>query len=442
MPIIILIPTVICIIALCRVSVQRVFLDLFIPIFILFPTYYYWKVAALPPVDLAESVLFPLGVAICITEIKRWRFDIMDAFIALFIFCCYYADSENKKSTTSTFEFFFALCHILVPYMAGKLLIEHNGMRVAVVKRIVFCLFIACIISAYEYRMGQNPFSLLTARYFPGEQFFWHTSIRWGFGRVSGPYGQSELAGMVFFFGLVLALWLSYNHLWEPKFRNAAWLPFKKSTVITIVITFTLLMTQARGPWIGTLAAIPIAFLGRARRVLRATVLLTVFFLVFGSIGFVVLKAYSSASAVTQSSEQENAQYRAQLIDHYWPIAKQGGAWGWGADFPRADGQVSIDNEYLFVALVQGMVGLAAFVAVALGAVYNCAMAAIYNPTKADRSFGFSLLGIEIGLIVTLFTVFLGTQSYEIFFLLAGWSQAIRIRPSTLPQLAVEQVYT
>jgi len=445
MPIIILIPTVICIFALFRASVQRVFLNLYIPIFTMFPVYYYWKVAALPPVDLSEAILLPLGIAIVVKEIRWWRFAPMDIWVVLFIFTSWYADARNGHSTASTFDLFASLCTALVPYMAGKLLIEANGMRTAVIKRMLFCLFLACITSMYEYRMGKNPFTLVIARFFPDESFPWKTQIRWGFGRVSGPFGQSELAGMMLFFGLVMTLWLGYNHLWEPKFSRARWLPGKKSAVIGWTIGIVLLMTQARGPWIGTVAAVPIALIGRARRVGRAAMLVAVFLVAGGLAAYVGLKAYANADNPTTSSEQENAQYRSELLDHYVPVAEAGGAWGWGQDFPRIGGQGSIDNEYLFVALTQGSVGLLAFCMIALESLYYMLSGALHNATQRDRYFNYSLLGIFVGLLITIFTVFLGNQPYQLFFLLAGWSQAARfgeVGRSIQPQRALVQVYT
>jgi hypothetical protein len=441
MPIVILIPTLICILALFRDSVQKAFLNIYIPIFMMFPVYYYWKVASLPPVDLSEAVLLPLGIAILVKEARRWRFAPMDIWVAIFIFTTYYADSINEKSNTaSTFDLFDSLCIALVPYMAGKLLIEHNGMRTAVAKRMVFCLFCASIISVYEYRMGQNPFTLAVARFFPDERFPWKTQIRWGFGRVSGPFGQSELAGMIFFFGLILTLWLTWNHYWEPRFRHAEWLPLKKSTIIAVTIGTVLLMTQARGPWIGSVVAIPIALIGRARRTLRAALILGTCFLVLTPIAYIGLKIYTSGPI--SSEAQENAQYRQALLDNYIPIAEQGGAFGWGQDFPRAMGQGSIDNEYLFVALTQGWVGLLTFSLICIESLYYLTYGAIFNPSPRDRYFAFSLLGVFIGLMITIFTVFLGNQPYELFFLLAGWSQAQRVKRVKRPALTFEQVYT
>ena len=442
MPIIILIPTVICVFALFRVSVQKVFLNLYIPIFMMFPVYYFWKVAALPPVDLSEAILLPLGIGIFAKEIRRWRFAPMDVWVGVFLFTTYFADAAHHLSTASTFDLFASLCTALVPYMAGKLLIEYNGMRVAVIKRMLFCLFVACLISTYEYRMGQNPFTLAVARFFPDEHFAWKTQIRWGFGRVSGPFGQSELAGLMLIFGLVMALWLGYNHLWEPKFRQAKWLPGRKSAVIAWTIGIVLLMTQARGPWIGTIAAVPIALIGRARRVQRAAVLVAAFLLVGGALAYVGLKSYANATGPATSSEQENAQYRTELLDHYVPVAVAGGPFGWGQDFPRIGGQGSIDNEYLFIALTQGWIGLLAFCMIALETLYNTRCGALYGRTRQDRYFNYSLMGVFVGLLITIFTVFLGNQPYQLFFLLAGWSQAAKAQPAPHSQRVFEQVYT
>jgi hypothetical protein len=440
MSIIILIPAVFCILALFRDSISKAFLNVYLTVFTLLPVYYYWKVAALPPITFSEAALLPLGVAIAIKEMRFWRPALSDIAMAFFLFSSFYADYLGDKETTWKFELFGTLLLALVPYMIGKVLIEQHGVRVAAVKRIVFLLFISCIFSAYEYKMGQNPFTLVFSRFFPGESFAWKTQIRWGFGRVSGPFGQSELAGIILIFGLVLALWLGYYHLWEKKFSRPQWWPFQKATTITWIIALTLLMTQARGPWLGTLVAVPVAFIGRSKRIIRTAVITSVILVVGGGVAYVGLKHYTSGP--TTSAEQENAQYRAQLITNYLPVAIKGGAWGGGPDFPRVGSQGSIDNEYLFVALVQGWVGLFTFTFIALESLVRLILATIFAPTKPDRYFACSMLGIMLGLLLTIFTVFLGNQPYELFFLLAGWSQALPLRPRKQAKPAFEVVYT
>jgi hypothetical protein len=363
----------------------------------------------------------------------------MDISVAAFIFSSCYADYLADRQTAFIFILFSTLVTALVPYMIGKLLIEQHDARIATVKRIVFLLAICCVISAFEYRMGQNPFSLMFRHYFPGETFAWKTQIRWGFGRVSGPFGQSELAGIIFIFGLVLALWAGYYHLWPQRFRYFRRWPLSKSTTFIALIALTLLMTQARGPWIGALVAIPIAFIGRSKRVFRTAIITVLCLAVVIAAIYVGLNRYASGRVTSQ--EQETAQYRQQLLINYIPVAKAGGAWGWGQSFPRVGGQGSVDNEFLFVALTQGWVGLLTFCLIAAESMVHMAAYAFLAPEKSDRYFGWSLLGIMLGLLVTVFTVFLGLQTFQLFFLLAGWSQALPTRSKAATQLAFETVY-
>ena len=440
MSIIILIPALACIFALFRDSLPKAFLNVYLPVFMLFPIYYYWKVAALPPVDFSEAVLLPLGIAILIKELPRWRPTVMDLSLALFILSTCYADSLAGRHTVYIFDLFASFTTAIVPYMIGKLLIEQQHMRIATVKRVVLLLAIACVISAYEYKMGQNPFSLAFRHFFPGETFAWKTQIRWGFGRVSGPFGQSELAGIILIFGVVLALWLSYYHLWEPRFVHFKRWPLSKAATITWLIGITLLMTQARGPWLGCLIAVPIAFIGRSRRVTRTAIMTVLVLIIVGGLAYTGLKSYTAGP--TTSEEQETAQYRQHLLDNYIPIAKEGGPWGWGLEFPRVGGQGSIDNEFLFVALTQGWVGLLAFCLIAGETILHMFASATLASDKSDRYFAWSMLGIFIGLLATSFTVFLGLQPFQLFFLLAGWSQALPTRPKVAEQVSFESVYT
>ncbi len=443
MPFIILIPFVICVIALVRGTVQQAFLNVYLPVFMLCPIYFFWKIAALPPIDVSQAILVPLGLAMLLREMPRWRLSTMDLWMALFLFSTYYADADANLSTTSIFDLFNSCTLLLVPYMAGKLLIEQPGARIATVKRIVFLLLIASLIGAYEYRMGKNPYTLMWARFFPGEKFAWKTQIRWGWGRVSGPYGQSELAGIIFFSGLILSLYLSFSNLWEPKF--ASWgrrLPGSKGRITAAVLALTLLMTQARGPWLGCLLGLPIALIGRSKRTLRASLLVAGLGLVVAPVVYYGLKTYVDTGS-TKSEEHQSAAYRSQLLDDYIPIAEQGGPFGWGQRFPQILGLDSIDNEYLLVALVQGWVGLCAFTLICLQTLYNFATAAIFSRNREDRLFGWSMLGIFAGFMLTIFTVFLGNQPLQLFFLIAGWSQVLRVRPvRKQPQFAFEHVYT
>ncbi len=442
MPIIILIPLVVVLFALFRDSVQKTFLDFVIPAWLLLPIYFYWKVAALPPLDFSEAALLPIGILIVFKEMKSWRLSVMDLWLAIFTFSSCYSDSLAGHHTAWIFDLFHTLCEAVIPYMIGKVLIEQHQSRVATVRRMLLVLFGACLFSWYEYRMEQNPFSMIFARFFPGEHTQWRTQIRWGFGRVAGPFGQSELAGIMLVFGLTLALWMAWQHLWEPRFQHLRWLKMQKATLITIVMALTLFMTQARGPWLGAAVALPVLWISRARNVLRASVIVGLLLVVVGGAGSYALKKYA-ASGEPQSNEQQTAQYRSQLLDNYLPVAEAGGPWGWGQDFPRAPGQGSIDNEYLFLGLTQGWIGSLSFALIGVSAALRAARAAAMAPTPFDQSFALCLLGIVLGVMTVIFTVFLGNQTYALFFLLAGWAQALPVRDRlVLPKPLPAPVYS
>jgi O-antigen ligase len=203
------------------------------------------------------------------------------------------------------------------------------------------------------------------------------------------------------------------------------------------VLLVTLGMTQARGPWIGTIVALPIAWIGLARFPKRRALLVFTLGFAVGVPAYFAAKDYASGKRTDYGSEKETAQYRVELIDHYIPIAQLGGPWGWGPlGFPRVNGQVSIDNEYLFVYLAQGYMGLIAFVLLLGETVFALLRQGFKTKSARDRHFIFSLLGIVLGLSFVLSTVFLGSQSYEVMFLLIGWSQSIRAvtKVGTMPR--------
>lgn len=434
MQIIVLLPALVCLAALFRRSLPQAFLDVYLPLFVLFPSYFFWKISSLPPISVGQSALLPLGAAIVIQLLPNWRFTTTDLWVLLFLVSSGVADYRSSGATTAIFDMFANLMDGVVPYMAGKMLIEQTGLRMLTARRIVSLMAACAVISAYEYRMANNPFTLIWSRFFPDEHFAWKTQLRWGFGRVSGPFGQSELAGIVIMFAIMLALWLRYASPWEDKFAIFPHHPFRKRNIIFGTLVFFLFMTQARGPWLGCIFAIPIAMVGKSDRVLRNGLLLLGILLPVAGTAYVLGKHYTAAAPA--SAEQQTAQYRAQLLDNYTPVAERGGLWGWGQNFPRAPGQESIDNEYLFLWLTQGSIGAGAFLLIAAESLIRMVRSAMRSTHRMDRFFAFSLFGAFCGILLTIGTVFLGNQPFQLFFLIAGWSQSIR---ASAPEPHVER---
>ena len=422
---IIAIPLVVCIVALFRRPLSQVFLWVYLPVMLLLPTFYFYKLPNLPPVSASEVVLLPLGLVTAWKLLPRWRLTTTDFWVALFIVSSAVFHFQTNDGTIGWFNLFHNVCQALVPYLFGKVLIEQSDLRVATVRQIAVLVAMCCVPSWFEYLRGRNLFVLLFARFFPDEPTIWTTQIRWGFGRVAGPYGQSELAGIVLLVALVFAVWAGTAYPWAKKFRGVQH-PLSQRTILLGVLGVTLFTTQARGPWLGCVVALPVALLGRTRHLLRNALLLMLCCALAGAVVYERGARYTKTDAHAESDEQQTAQYRRQLLEAYVPEAQAGGAWGLGENFPVQKSADSIDNEFLFLWLVQGWVGLASFVFIIVETMVRL-MAAIARSTgKRDRFFALTLLAAFLGMLVTIGTVFLSQQPYQMFFLLAGWAQSVR----------------
>jgi hypothetical protein len=330
---------------------------------------------------------------------------------------------------------------IVVPsYFFGRYLIEEKDVRIAFIKRLVFMLFVISCLSLFEYRMGVNPFAVFFSALF-SVPFTFLQQFRWGFARVGGPFGHAILAGIVMTTGLLLQLWLSSNGYWEKKFRRARWLPGKKTTYITVGLLAGLWMTQSRGPWMGGALGFLLYLASRAKKIrkgiTKAVILSVMVFAAF----YVATDKYTDPGTGPMTQDQENAVYRRNLLTNYMPLVNAGGVFGFGRYFPTIDGQGSIDNYYLLTALLSGYAGLGLFASLILATVLKLLHLAWVSRNREDAGFALCLLGIAVGTAVTLTTVYLGAQTFALFFFICGWAQALKPRGGAslaMPETATE----
>ena len=429
---IVAIPFFVSLIVLVRKTVEKAVLNVMIPVLLLLPLYDIWKVPSMPPLTFADTAIFPIGVWLIGTRWREWKFTRMDIWVLIFGVSAVWSLFQNEPTTTPGICYtFISLTISVFPYVIGKLLIEQNGLRQAVARRISFLLAVVAVLSVYEFRMGVNPFHMFWARFIPDrvatiEQF------RWGFCRVSGPYTQSETTGMVFIIGTLLAYWLYKNDLWEAKMRFLRH-PLAKGTLILLAVSLGMYENQARGPYIGIIIGFLIARTIRGNRkkisgyVMRTALILVI----LGSVGFVGMKSYTSASMSDVSTDQGDAVYRALLIQNYMPVVEKGGLWGWGLNPPVVGGQTSIDNAYLYFGIVQGYVGAITFAILMIEGVFSAFRSLKGLRERQDRDFAFCLAGSLAGLAVCLGTVYLTVPVFQLLFLLLGWTQSLRPMEST-----------
>jgi O-antigen ligase len=251
--------------------------------------------------------------------------------------------------------------------------------------------------------------------------------------------------------GLIYCLWLrSYSPDWGTR-RVIGGLPLTLRGLAMWAIVGGLLMTQSRGPWVGAgLALLLVALMQRYSTWKAATL--------FGLVASVVLvAAYIYGKQYTEvqrtaavDDEQRNAIYRRELLDSYRPIVKERKAFGWGiTTYPAMNGQTSIDNEYLRLAVTQGFVGLGLFVAIGAGSMFRLLKLATRPIAMEDRALIVAHLAALIGVMTTITTVFLGQQAIVLFFLVVGWGQGMnpqRVGETVLnrriPQFQFQRVLT
>src|ERR1035437_6147309 len=248
MNLIILIPAVICWVVLARGTIRQAFIYVYLPAVLLLPQYYVWRPSHMPPITFGDAAILPLGIALFATELRRWRLQWMDLWVLLFAVGTavseglsaelaygdwvrvFSADSTAKSllsynMNNGVFEFFADITTVILPYMVGKLRIERGEVegqpvRKAMVSRMVVLVAVVGSVSIFDFFAGTNSWQRMFGHLFPDQFVEWPMQVRWGFGRVAGPYAHAILAGMIFLTALIYCLWLRSSRSEERRVRK------------------------------------------------------------------------------------------------------------------------------------------------------------------------------------------------------------------------------
>jgi O-antigen ligase/polysaccharide polymerase Wzy-like membrane protein len=416
-------------------SPERAFLAVYLPTLFFLPDYFRIILPGLPDPTFSQAAVIPVFAAFALRYGRKWQFSMTDLLMvglaAAVSFSEYrvggYSDAQNL--------IFNMLAGAVLPYALAKGMIEPRGLRVEFAKRLVFILFVVSVIALFEFRFIVNPYQLLLGKFFPGQGAGWVTTIRWGFGRVAGPFAHAILAGVILVSGLRLQRWLARSGYWEPSFR---WLPtfgLSKSRLITLGLLAGVLMTLSRGPWIGGIAATAICAIGRSPNRKQAVTLVGAAFFLLGIPAAIGIWNYASVGrAGALSDTQETAAYRKELIDKYVDIGMKESVWGWGLnDWPKLPGMPSIDNYYLLLFLMHGLVSLGLFVAIIVLTSIRLFRAGMNLPhdEPGGAPLAFTLLGLQMVLAFSVLTVYMGKQVVPLFALVTGWADGYLLGLST-----------
>lgn len=437
MNLIILIPALACWVVLARGSASKALVNVYLPVLLLFPVYFNLRFPHLPPLTFADTAILPLGAAMLLTGMRNWRWSWMDLWVTLFCLSAALSEGLNTVVANGGLQLFSEITAIALPYMAGKLLIEgkrigDRPVRKLLVERMVALLAIVACISVYDFMTGLSSWQIVFRPFFPADQLAevrnqWPMQLRWGFGRIAGPFAHAILAGMIFLIGLIYCLWLRrFAPEWGSR-RVVEGVPVTGRGLALTAMVAGLLMTQSRGPWVGVGLALLFALLVRVLTWGKAVAVFAVMVAVLSVVAYNYGSKYTEKE-ISQASdeEQRDAIYRRDLLKNYLPLVMEHKAFGWGiSNYPAANGQKSIDNQFLMLAVTQGLTGLAVFLAILAGTAGRLFRLAGLPMQAEDRGLVFAQLAILTGLLATITTVFLGEQALIVFSLMVGWVQGM-----------------
>jgi len=466
MDLIILLPALACWVALARWPIRKVLLNVYLPAALLLPQYYTIRFPHLPPLTFADAAVLPLGAALAVKEIRNWRFAWMDVWVLLFALSFGLSEGLSTVLANGTWrqlfstdgaplntnignggeELFACICTIVLPYMLGKLLIEQQAddgqaARKRVVRRIAQLLAVVAGISVFDFVRRRSLWQIAGRHLFPDQAVEWPVQVRWGFGRIAGPYAHAIIAGMIFLTGLIYCLWLwRFAPYWGRR-RIIAGVPMTMRGLIPGAIVAGLLMTQSRGPWVGVGLALVLAVLMRVFPLGRAALIFVVFLGLFTAGAYYYGKRYTDVDLDHARTEaQRDVVYRRLLVRTYMPLVRARKAFGWGyTTLPIQNGQKSIDNQYLLVAVAQGLTGLGLFLLILGGTAVRLFRLALRPLGVEDRALVFAHITVLLGLVTALTTVYLGEQAVLLFFLIVGWIHGMGRSGATLGRRTVPQ---
>jgi len=412
-----------------RYSLQSAFLYVYIPSLLAFPSYFYWDApAGLPEISFHQAAIFAIGGLWFLKKCPGWRFSMTDAVIvALMLGLAYsiYLFAGYKETQNIVFH---KTSVILLPYLLGKSLVEPYGLRIKFAKAIIITLLVVAFFSLYQsVTAAQFTFwQSALGRFFGNQGWQWDIQYRWGLVRAAGPYGHAILAGMVMATGFFIQRWLDWSGAWGNWPRGLHWIPLPLGKTLSIAMFFATLLTFVRGPILGLIVAYFIVLLGLTKyRFIYIGLLIAAFFF----IGIPLIEMFISYVAIdpadAETRNQETAAYRWKLLQNYFIIVGERFWWGWGYDWPRQEGQKSIDNHFLLIALRHGMVVLSLLAWLLVGTALRLLIRGLSVPVAnpPGSCLAFSLIAIYVMYTVSLGTVWLGEQTEPLLFLLLGWTE-------------------
>jgi len=400
---------------------RTVFVTYFLPVLTLIPAYYNTKlVSGIPEFTFWSAAFIPIIFAWIINEkLEGYRFSWLDLIIILHLVFIFYAQFEATGYKDAQKILFREVLNRLMPYLFIKAIISDQTRRIPVLKMIVVLGAIVSVFMLYDFKFYTNYLDLFIRKFWPHHVPWDGVMSRYGFKRAPGSFAHPISAGYFFAMSTPIAFWL-----WrEKQFKN------NKQGKIIFGLNFLGVITSiSRAPIAGLLLGFIIIWFGWS----KSKALSGGFLILVGIIGLAIavpkfVEYVSIKRSHAKTQDQENAAYRKEMLDNYIEIIKDKPYWGYGRyTFPVVNGQKSIDNEYLFIAITAGMMNLTVYLLIVFFVLFRLIIFAVSRPyNSADGRLAWALVGVWISAIFTQATVYSGMQTTHYFFMMAGIAEAM-----------------
>lgn len=392
-----------------------------LPILLLLPNYYVWKLAGIPSFSFHNYLLAILFMAMMLSRDRETaRIGPNEILLILFVIWTIWSEWETRVFVEARNLLAVQLMGLVAPWMIGRCLAHRDGLLVGSLAMMTLLGSFIGWVSPYEYRMGSNPFDFWRS-YWPGEVPWEGALYRAGGRRVAGPFAHPICQGFFFSMSIALLGWFAS----EVKIRGL------RRRVVFTGHWVGLLLSISRGPILGTLMTLGITAMAWSRYRAILVIFAGVFGVVGGAFAYIEFEAYTNIDrGQARTVEQETAAYRRELLDNYLEVVDESPWFGYGRyQIPIVHGQKSVDNQYLFVALTHGLPAAWLFLLLMVVPAGMLAFQLIRLPHDHRLGrLGWALVALLVGAVVTQVTVFSGTQTVQVLAIFQGMSSGLADR--------------
>jgi len=416
-------------------GLEAAFLNVWIPIFLCIPFVFTAHIPMVPIRTFVQASILPLLYVLYKQERHRLRIGRMEVLIILYVILRVSMDFTGRGYKDAQNYAFYMLSCLVGPYLLGRYVINTRRMDVETIRKFVLIFLIFFPMFLYETKFYVSPIYKVMSPLFPDA--FSGLSIRWGIARTAGTFEHPILACIMIIAVYRLHRWLTWTGGWQNRQdgllgRMQTWfkpLPFRFETQIAIVLIFMALMTISRGPWIGGIAAAILVGAGNMKNRKRALAIVFSVFLIGGLVGKLALDAYiTPAEGQVMAEEAKTMLYRKVMVERYTEFLMERMWTGWGlTTVPTIKGMESIDNAFFLMALQHGVLAPALFAVIFIYAIATQVQLGLKSPANS-ASLGFTFSGIYLMCFIAFTTVYMGSQTEPLLFLLLGWGEGIKAR--------------